>query len=81
MHEKRLTRGAQLLAQKARAAGSHTALAAKLDVTQPVVSRWLSGDRIPEGAMRTRLKRLLRIPSEAWDEPPDDEAKGPEAAE
>jgi DNA-binding transcriptional regulator YiaG len=52
---------------------SQAELAAELGVAPSAVSRWLSGDRLPERATCAALVER-GIPLRAWDEPADDES-------
>ncbi len=56
-------------------------LAAKLGVkSRPLISMWRSGERKPKLANRKQLLAKLKIPIEAWDEPPDAPSSWGEAA-
>ncbi len=41
-------------------------LAAAIGVSPPTVSRWLSGERVPDRVHIKALWRLLKIPPEVW---------------
>jgi transcriptional regulator with XRE-family HTH domain len=41
-------------------------IAAELGVSKATVSRWLSGDRVPDRAHMAALRKLLDISPEAW---------------
>lgn len=50
--------------------GSLSSIAAKIGVDKGTVSRWRSGEKIPDSARRARLHSLFGIAPEAWDRGP-----------
>lgn len=57
-----------------------TAVASKLGVGAPVLHHWLYGSRRPSWPSRMVLRRKLRIPLTAWDQPPTEAFVLPAAA-
>jgi len=52
---------------------SEVRVAWKCGVTQPVVSRWISGKRKPNYESRKTLFEQYSIPMDTWDQPAEDE--------
>lgn len=63
------SRGAELLSAAATDAGSIRKLATNLDQDFSLVSRWISGARVPEYKARKLMMDELGIPLDSWDEP------------
>jgi transcriptional regulator with XRE-family HTH domain len=56
-------------------------LAVAIGVSGAVVSRWLSGDRVPSLEMAFRIQNSeVGIPADAWIDPPDADESGAHAA-
>lgn len=51
---------------------SEERIAWKCGVTQPVVSRWISGKRKPNYESRKTLLEQYGIPMDTWDQPVED---------
>lgn len=69
---RKFNRGAQLLAAALEQRGwSQTRLKNELGTTQ-AVSNWLYGDRRPSLEWAVKLRDLLGIPVEAWNQPAND---------
>jgi hypothetical protein len=64
------SRGAQELRRLFPDRGAAKAIGQLCGVVQSVASRWRRGERRPDSAYRTTLKRVLGIEHEWWDEAP-----------
>lgn len=67
-----MNRGAVVAREKLQARGEKAKLAKALGIGQDLVSRWLSGDRVPDTKQRAHLEDLYEIGWRLWDEPLDD---------
>lgn len=66
----RANKGAHLFRAAIKKAGETArAAAARLGTSGGVVSRWLSGERLPVYVWRKRLLELYGVPDGAWDLP------------
>jgi transcriptional regulator with XRE-family HTH domain len=61
-------KGALLLREKLGAHGARAALAKELEVGPDLVSRWLSGERVPNTLHRRRLEDEYGISWRLWDD-------------
>lgn len=61
-------KGALLLRAKLEAHGARAALAKSFDVGPDLVSRWLSGERVPNTLHRRRLEDEYGISWRLWDD-------------
>lgn len=61
-------KGARKLRAAIKRLGSQAEICRALDVDSAVVSRWASGERLPEPIARARLEDLYGIFWRSWDE-------------
>lgn len=66
-----MNRGALLAREKLQEHGAKARLAEELDVGRDVVSRWLSGERLPDPKQRAYIEDNYGIGWRLWDEPAD----------
>jgi transcriptional regulator with XRE-family HTH domain len=64
-------KGALLLRERLEAHGARAALAKSLEVGPDLVSRWLSGERVPNTLHRRRLEDEYGISWRLWDDAVD----------
>jgi len=67
-----ISKGSARLSSLCAPHGQVTAIAAKLDAGQSLVSRWAAGTRVPSSRWRAKMQDELGIDWRAWDEPADD---------
>jgi ribosome-binding protein aMBF1 (putative translation factor) len=65
----RLSRAATLLRKKLKRRGMQRALTLILECPEGMVSRWVSGERVPSLAYAASLERILEIRTQWWSEP------------
>jgi len=63
-----MNRGALALQKKVAERGEKAKLARDLDVGLDVVSRWVSGERLPTPKQRAEIEDRLKISWRLWDE-------------
>lgn len=70
MTEVRLTRAAVALRKKLRKRGAQSELTRALGCAEGIVSRWLTGARMPSVVQAAYIERVYRVRAVWWDEPP-----------
>lgn len=75
-----VSKGTLELRRKLAKRGDKQALATSLDVSLPMVSKWLSGDVGPDPKNRAKIQDLHGIDWRSWDEPAAEEEPNGSAA-